>query len=272
MLYKVEARTPQGNLLTLQLDDISEGIIVEDITGLDPVKATLVSSSFAQQDGSQYQSARRENRNITMKLSLDPNGDDSVFDLRNRLYQYFMPKAEVSMRFYMTEGLEVDIAGRVESLETELFTQDPEANISIINFDPDFYDPTPVVITGMHTSDTGPTTINYAGSVDTGMVFSIAIADNKSELTIYHTTPDGVLRTLDFSGPLVAGDVLKISTVTGDKEATLTHLGSDSSVLYGVSPQSAWMALESGENTIQVYAEGDSSPVTITYTSRYGGL
>lgn len=272
MLYKVEARSPQGNLLTLQLDDISSGMIVEEITGLDPVKATLVSSNFAQQDGSQYQSARRETRNITMKIGLDPTGDDSVFDLRTRLYSFLMPKSEVALRFYMTEGLTVDIPGRVESLETELFTQDPEANVSIICFDPDFYDATPVVQTGMHTADVSGRSIEYDGTVDTGMFFSIAIADNKSELTIYQTGPDGTVRTLDFSGSLIAGDVLKISTVSGNKGAILTRAGVDTSVLYGVSPQSSWMGLEPGTNIVRVYATGDTSPVTITYTNRYGGL
>jgi hypothetical protein len=272
MLYKVEVRTPQGNLLTLQLDDVSDGLIVEEITGLDPVKATLVSSNFAQQDGSHYQSARRENRNITMKLGLDPTGSDSVFDLRSRLYQYFMPKSEISLRFYMVEGLTVDIAGRVESLETELFVQEPEAHISLINFDPDFYDPTPVVVTGFSTSHTTPTNVNYEGTVDTGMEISVAITDSKSELTIYQTTPSGELRTLDFSASLIAGDVLNISTVTGSKGAILTRAGVDSSLLYGVSPQSTWIALEPGTNAIQVYAEGAGSAATITYTNRYGGL
>lgn len=272
MLYKVEVRTPTGDLLTLQLDDISDGFIVEEIAGLDPVKATLVSSSFAQQDGAQYQASRRETRNVTMKIQMDPQDDTTVEDLRNRLYGYFMPKSEVSLRFYSTNGLTVDIDGRVESFEAPLFTADPEANVSIINFDPDFRDPTPVVITGLTTADSAGTDIEYDGTVETGMEFSIAIADNKSEITIYQTTPSGDLYSLDFSVPLVVGDTLKISTVAGSKGATLTHLGTDSSVLYGVSPQSSWVQIQPGINTFRVYAEGDSSPVTITYTSRYGGL
>ncbi len=54
MLIKVEARTSSGALLILPLDDVSSGYVVEEIEGLDPVKATLVSSSFAQADGEQY--------------------------------------------------------------------------------------------------------------------------------------------------------------------------------------------------------------------------
>jgi hypothetical protein len=272
MLYKVEVRTPQGNLLGLQLDDVSDGFIVQGIDGLDPVKATLVSSDFAQIDGSQYQSARREPRNIVLTIGLDPTDDDSVYDLRNRLYGFLMPKSEISLRFYLLEGLTVDIPGRVESFDAPLFVQEPTATISVINFDPDFYDDTPVVMTGFHTNDVGATTFNYTGTVETGMVFSVAIADTKSDMTIYQTTPSGALQALYVTVPMIAGDVLKVSTVVGDKYVTLTRAGVTTSVLYGLAPQSTWLELEPGNNGIQVYSEGDPSPATITYTTRYGGL
>ena len=60
MLTRVEVRNDHGNLLNLSLQEILGGFIVEEIQGLDPVAATIVSSSFAQLDGEQYQSSRRE--------------------------------------------------------------------------------------------------------------------------------------------------------------------------------------------------------------------
>lgn len=272
MLYKVEARNPQGDLFSLQFDDISDGYIVEEIGGLDPVKATIVSSSFAQQDGTHYQSSRRENRNITMKVQMDPIDDGSVESLRERLYDFFMPKMPVSLRFYRDSGLTVDIDGRVESCEAPLFTDEPEANISIINFNPDFVDMTPVVVTGLNTSNATATNVDYKGSVNTGIVLVVSVAHTMSDVTIYQTTPSGQLYTMEFAGSLVAGDVLTISTLNGNKYATLTRAGVDSSVLYGISPQSKWLELEKGINAIQVYATDGGSPATITYLSRYGGL
>jgi hypothetical protein len=272
MLYKVEARTPQGDLLTLQFDDITDGFIVEEIGGLDPVNATLVSTSFAQQDGSHYQSARRENRNITLKIQMEPTGDDSVEDLRNRLYGYFMTKNEVNLRFFSTNGLTVDIDGRVESFVAPLFVQEPEANISIINFDPDFIALAPTVISGFSTADVAASNVDYEGSVDTGMVFVVHAAHVISDVTIYQTTPSGQLYSLEFSGDLISGDTLTISTVDGSKSATLTRAGVVTSVLYGISPQSKWLQLENGTNAIQIYATDAGSSATITYTGRYGGL
>lgn len=273
MLYKVETRTPAGDLLTLQLDDITDGFIVEEIGGLDPVKATIVDSNFAQQDGTQFQAASRESRNITVKMAVDPVGDGEVEELRARLYRYFMPKSQVSMRFYSTNGMVVDASGRVESFEFPLFVQEPEANLSIICFDPDFIDPVPVVNTGWITTASSPSNLVYDGTVNTGMDITINVAAITSEITIYQTTPAGEIRQLDFAGSLVPGDTLKISTVAGRKGATLTRAGVDSSVLYGVSPQSTWLQLEPGINPIQVYATSTPGSVaTITYSNRYGGM
>jgi hypothetical protein len=125
VLVRVEVRTSQGTLLVLPLDDVSDGLALEEVEGLDPVKATLNSSSFAGEDGEQYHSARRESRNIKFKIGLEPDYvATSVRDLRKRLYAFFMPKTQVSLRFVMSDGLYVDILGRIETFDAPLFVQD----------------------------------------------------------------------------------------------------------------------------------------------------
>jgi hypothetical protein len=279
MLVRVEVRTSQGSLLTLPLDDTTSGLIIEEIEGLDPVNATLVSSSFAGQDGEQYHSARRESRNIKLKIGLEPDYvETSVADLRKRLYGFFMPKSEVSLRFVMDDDLYVDILGRVETFETPLFTQEPEADISLMCFDPDFVDPNPVSLTGVMSvtsssfTDAVDTIISYAGTVETGGVFTIRPDRSVTAFTFYLRPPDGTLRQLDFSIPLVAGDTLEISTLTGAKGVTLTRANVDTSALYGVSPQSAWLEFQPGDNYLRLYLEGTPIPYDLTYDTRYGGL
>jgi hypothetical protein len=125
MLVAFEVSTRQGDTLTLPLDDVSSGVIVQNISGLAPVKATLVSSSFAGVDGEQYQSSRRETRNITIKLGLDPDPlTSSVSELRQQLQGFFMPKSEIDLTFYRNDTVDVSIAGVVESFDSELFSQD----------------------------------------------------------------------------------------------------------------------------------------------------
>lgn len=273
MLTKLEVRTDQGALLTLPLQDYSEGYVVEDITGLDPVNATIVSSSFAQLDGSEYQSSRRENRNLVIKLSFEPTaGTVSVQQLRSRLYGFFMPKSNVQLRFYEDTGLVVNISGRVESFVAPRFGQDPGATISIICFKPDFVEMGVLSFGGASTAGTTELVQNYDGSVETGFLFTMNINRAMSGFTIYSSPPDNSLRSLIFVAPLVAGDVVKISTVSGAKSAILTRGGVDGSILYGVSPYSNWMNLFPGPNKLRVQASGAAVPWSITYTNKYGGL
>lgn len=274
MLTAVEARSRQGDLLSLPLEDVTSGFIVAKIEGLDPVKATLVSSSFANADGEQYQSSRRETRNIKFNIELDPDPElETVRDLRKRLYRFFMPESEVRLTFILEEGLDVDIVGRVESCETDHFSQEPAVDISIICFEPDFYDPTPVVVTGETTAGETPMPITYDGTTETGIQLVLNVDRALPEFTVYHVPPDDVIKTLEFDNfPLETGDVLTISTVSGSKGATLVRAGTTSSVLYGVSPQSNWIELMPGDNSIRVYAEGAPVPLEIEYITKYGGL
>lgn len=273
MLTTVEVRNSAGDLLTLPLDDPSQGFVVTEIEGLDPVKATLVSSSFANMDGGQYHTSRREPRNLKVKLSLEPDYIlDSVAELRKQLYNFFMPKTLADLRFVTSEGLTVTIDGRIESFDSPLFTKDPTADISLMCYDPDFVGLTTETISGNTVSDSTETLVTYDGSVETGILFTLNADRALSEFTIYHRPPDGVVRTLDFAGSLVSGDVLTISTVPGDKAATLLHASTESSVVYGITPQSNWIQLEPGDNYIRVYATGAGVPFTIDYNTRYGGL
>lgn len=270
MLSHVEIRSAQGDLLDLHLDDISSGYIIKSIEGLDPVKATLVSTDFASIDGSQFQSSRREYRNIKFQLGYVPVGN-TVRQLRQKLYTYFMPKSTVSLRFFMEDGLIVDTKSRVESFETTLFTSDPAVDISLISFDPDFYNPTPVEILGNTVSTGTMTIIEYEGSVPTGIEFTLEIDRSISALTLYHVS-EGVTSNFDFNYAMVAGEVLKINTIPGSKSATLTTSGYSRSVLFGTSPAAIWPQLTPGENQFLAYVDGAPIPYTITYNAKYGGL
>lgn len=273
MLTKVEIRNNQGSLLTFTLEDDSSGFVVQDIDGLGPVKATIISSSFAQQDGVEIHSASREARNILMKIGIEPDySTSSVRQLRSVLYSFFMTNANVSMRFFMSDGLTVNTLGRVETCEPSLFSQEPAVNISIICGDPDFLGLDPVVVTGNTTSTTTETLLTYAGTTETGVVLVLNVNRTLSEFTFYHRLPSGILRSIDIAASFVSGDVVTLSTITRDKHVTLTRAGTDSSLLYSKAPQSPWFELENGDNHIRVYATGAAIPYSITYTDRYGGL
>jgi hypothetical protein len=277
MLSQVDVTTNQGALLELPFGDQSNGYLVKDIDGLDPVKATLVSSSFANMDGEQYHSSRRESRNIVFKLGLEAGAiAGSARDLRNNLYKFFMPKTSVSLRFYDEDLGFVDIEGRVESFDCPLFTKEPEATISLLCYDPDFYEPELVTFSGLTTwMDIIEAEINYTGTIETGFAFQIGVDfDLPDGFTIYHRAPDNTFSSLEFNKPLSAGDVINISTVSGAKGATLSNASGTSSILWGVTQQSNWINLFPGTNYIRVFVEEEGAliPFTIQYTNKHGGL
>lgn len=272
MLTQVEVRNAAGTLLTLVLDDVSDGYVLKDVDGLDPVKATITSSTFAGLDGVQFQNARRESRNIIIKLGFEPDYvTTSVRDLRNALYDWFMTKSPVNLRFYDSDGPTVDIDGWVESYEAPLFVKEPGGDISIICEDPDFVELTSVTGSGNTVSDTTEFLVNYAGTAETGIKFTLNLNRSLSEFTIYHRTPDNQVRQIDFDGSLINLDTLAIDTNIGQKGATLTRSGVQSSVLYGISNET-WFQLQKGDNYFRFFASGAAIPFDYEYTRRHGGL
>lgn len=269
MLTKVEVDNLQGQTLSLPLDDISGGYVVKDIAGLDPVKATITSSAFAQLDGSTPQGARRENRNVVMRVGIEPDyAVTSVSDLRRELYAFFMPKTNVEMRYFMDDVLFASASGQVESCEATPFSKEPEANVSIICFDPNFTGPTAIILEGDTVEDATETTIEYEGTVETGFVFRLLLDRSESDFTIYNRRPNGEVQSLNVTTAMVATDVVEISTRSRNKYATLNG----NSILYAVDKLSNWMPLYPGDNFFRVLASGAAIPWELEYVPKYGGL
>lgn len=273
MLSVIEVRNPQGSLLSLLMEDTNNGYSVQDFGGIGPVKATIVSSGFAQLDGVQVHSTKREARNLTLRLGLEPvYGLYSVGQLRQNLYDFFMTEMPVALRCIMEDGLELDVYGVVESCEPAIFDKTPVVDVSIYCASSDFFNRVPVILSGSSTAGATETLINYLGTVETGVKFTLNVDRTLAEFAIYLKLPSTELQILEFEAPLVSGDMLKINTIKREKSVTLTRLGVTSPILYGVSPQSSWVELFKGSNYIRVYATGAAIPYTLEYTTKYGAL
>lgn len=274
MLNMVEVRTEKGDLLNLPIADISQGYAITDIEGLDPVKATIISSSFALMDGAQYQSARTEPRNILLKMNLEPDYvDNDVSSLRHRLYSFLMPKSRVRLRFISDDGQIREIFGRVESFDSNMFSREPGVVVSFICHQPYFYDPEPMIIEGTTTPGFGFTSFEYDGSVATGFKFRLlanrSVPDGFAIEIQYSTSST---QFLTYSGEILNGDILQINTQPGAKGATLFRGAGESSALFGITPQSTWLNLTPGDLAIRVYIFGDPVPYTLEYTKMFGGI
>jgi Phage tail protein len=246
---------------------------VKDIKGLDPVKATLVSSSIAQLDGADFQHARREPRNILLTLGLEPDYVmNSVASLRNDLYDYFMTKMPVGLEFYMDEALFAMTGGIVESNENNMFSADPEVNISVICYDPDFYDTDVTTVSGVTVSDTSNQVITYPGTTDTGVIFSVTLPAGTYGIDLVNTRPDNITNLMRITGTFLANDILTVNTIPRQKAVTVTRAGLPSSALFFLDKTSSWISLMRGDNLFRAYYSGASLPFTLDYTAKFGGL
>lgn len=272
MLTQVSASNDAFGDLLLPLFDASNGYSVKGVEGIGPVKATLTSTTLAQLDGGRLNNARREQRNITMKLGLETDwATNSVAGLRRQLYKWFSPKASLIFGLYEDGEPFATTEAVVESCEPNMFTADPEMDISLICEDPDFYGDT-TAIAGMTVNDESTQEIIYDGSSDTGVVFSMTFVENATSVILFNTRPDKNIQVLNLEGAFSTGDILLINSVPGQKVAKVTSSGLPRSVLSYLHTRSDWISLQSGSNLLRVYYNGTHTPFTLEYTNKYGGF
>lgn len=287
MLDTIDVENYLGATLSLSLEDDSNGFSVQSVEGLEPVKATLASTTFANLDGEQYQSGRRETRNVIITLGLSPDYITwTPALLRQELYNFFMPKTEVTLTFNDDDGRTFVADGVVESFTSPLFVQEPTVQISIICYDPAFREAESTVINGTTVSDSDPTDlytpITYTGSIPTGILFTLTInVDTVGSFSILNYGPDGAVQTMQYTvNDLVNGDSVIINTNDGEKSVQ-HNVGAEitTSGLAAIDVYSDWIKLLPGTNNFQVYVPADPIsgenphvPYTIEYTTKYGGM
>lgn len=281
IITKVDVAVTGQGTLTFPMRDSSAGYLVKDISGLDPVDAVLSSTTMAQIDGAQFQNARRGPRNIVMKLGMQevPSLGVDVDALRGNLYRFLSPKTSVVLTFYKNEVAVAYIRGIVETCQAPLFAKEPEANVSIMCYDPDFYNPVRTDFTGNTVLDATLTTINYSGTTESGITFFLNVNRSLAGFTIYNTHPDNTFQKFDVQSggifdPFVAGDVVTVSSsVKGGKYIYLTRAGAVSALMYYVDRTSDWPSFQPGANKFRVVvASGAPVPWTMNYFESYGGL
>lgn len=136
MLNSVTATNYLGESVKMVLTRPEEsGFVIKNITGIGPGKADINTTDIATNDGSLYNSARMDTRNIVMKVIFQAT---SIETQRQLSYKYFPIKKEVTLTFE-TDNRLASIKGYVEKNDPVIFSKLEETQISIICPDPYFY-------------------------------------------------------------------------------------------------------------------------------------
>lgn len=145
MIKSVTVTNPSGESLKMVLDDpVISGFNIVEITGIGPSSASINTTELVTYDGSVYNSARAQQRNIVFTLLFwedDVMGPKykpesewtrmTIEDLRHQSYRYFPIKQRVELSFE-TDTRVLDTYGYIEKNEPTIFAQKESTQVSII--------------------------------------------------------------------------------------------------------------------------------------------
>ena len=301
MIKALTATNFKGEALRMELANPDpSGLIIKQIEGLGPPKATINTSELATIDGSLFASSRCQNRNIVITLAMmfKPTIEDS----RQKTYKYFPIKKPLILTLE-TDNRLTQITGYVESNEPNIFSSEEDTQISIICPDPFFYDlgSSEQVYTNIYPLFEFPFSnesltenliefstmiedpraiINYIGDIDTGIEIRIHSLDTPGDITLYNVETRESFKIFNSQVKKITGgeigntDDIIISTKRGNKYVKLFRKGIETNIISAVDMDADWFQLSTGVNAFTFVTQKEKAKVTINFSYRnaYGGI
>lgn len=313
MIKSITVTNENGESLPIDLFNPGEsGFAVSNITGLGPVNATINTASYATRDGSVFNSARLDNRNIVISVIYIANDGDTIENVRQRSYKFFPIKGKITL-VIQTDNRCAKTVGYVESNEPDIFAERESAQISIICPDPYFYDEsTKQKISFLEKVNLfhfpfcndsvkykklkmgsvmllSSKTFTYSGEGRSGIVIKLAFLGEVTGSIIIMNKTSGQKITVDTSlfppsCKIENGDYLRIDTLPGERTVRFyKKQPSDSehdylyyNVLNSLSSGSEWIEVIHGENEISItcqnHYDAEKIEVTVTTVIKYEGV
>ncbi len=302
MIQSLTVTNYLGESLTIPMKNSeSTGFILHDMTGLGPPTASVNTSKVATKDGSKYNSARAEERNIVLPMYFTPI--PTIEDARHRSYKYFPLKKPVILAF-KTDNRECQIVGYVETNEPDICSDREGCQVSIICPNPYFssvYD-TVTSFSGVEAAFEFPfsnedTTnphiefgkivvkaenlVRYEGDAESGVQIRITASATVKNITIYNVDTRGTMHiyhdklvALTGSG-IVKGDEIIITTDKGSRSVILLRNGKSTNILNAIDPRNdEWFSLTKGDNIFAYTADEGSDYLmfVVDHTTLYEGI
>lgn len=258
------------------LEDES-GLLITEIEGLGPVKATVNMTQLATADGDIFNSSRLNGRNIVIKARF--TYANTIEDARLLSYKFFPIGHKLTFHIE-TDNRIAETEGYVESNEPDIFSDESDMQVSVLCESPFF----------LSVSDDGKqqtnfsavesmfefpfsnesleeklivfgkivnkkeNTVYYEGDAETGCIIHLHAIGEVRMIDIYNIKTAehmGIdtdkIATLTGSG-LIYGDDITISTIKGKKSITLLRNGVTYNILNALAKNVDWFQLARGDN------------------------
>lgn len=301
MIYAFRIINYVNEEIRLQLDDPwGSGFIVKNVTGLGPVKADVIFTEMATNDGGLENSARLETRNIVFTLEfLD---SPTIEDVRHLSYRFFPIKKRVSVIAETDRG-DCRVDGIVESNEPDIFSQNEGCQISILCGDPYFYSTKDQIVNfnGVEPLFEFPfennsvtekliefgeilnfteRTLVYDGDGNPGMIIRIHFLGTIKNFKFYNVeTREYIAINQERIKSIVGSDIqrgddIEINTNKGVKSIKLIRAGVKYDILNSLDRPIHWFYLKKGDNTFAYGCEEGVSNVQLRISNKvlYDGV
>lgn len=293
MLTNLDVLGGRSNVPSLPLGEngsaATDPLQVFDLQGIEPVKAAVTTMPYATFDGEAYSGgASVGKRNIVLAIGLNPDwAIQTIEELRQLVYAYFLPKARVRLQFTSTHLPKVAIDGIVESVTPNIFSKDPQMQISIICPMPDFVSVDDTVIKGLTVASGGSLfEFHYNGTTPAGFYMELTRGDYEEDapgsdlrfsITLNNEYCNQLLRG---RGKITRTDYTAISTVPGDKylRSVVYSWGEHAGRMYGYltsvqTNSNGWPKIFPGSNGLLVATPNSPrNKYSLSFYERFGGL
>lgn len=285
-MYTLKIENTNGEIFELT-HDFSDYYVTK-VEGLTPPATTINTAKAGIIDGTFFNSASVEERNIVISLTI--NGD--IEANRQKLYRIF-PRKTACTVYFKNANRDVKIQGYVETIEADLFSKREKAQISIICPRPYFEDLATIYaelaatlamfefpfaieednpIPFSEATDYPIAEIMNEGDAEAGCIINIEVNDTIQGIKIINTSTQ---QFFYLDSAFVDHDKITISTISGQMGVTRERGGTKANILNYVGANSTWLRLAPGVNYFTyTIDDGDTEDVEITFeaTTLYGGV
>lgn len=250
---------------------------ISSIDGLNPPEATINVSKNAGADGSIFNSAYTNSRQIVITMAVNAPAETN----RIALYKYFKPKQPVRL-YYKNRTRDLYIDGYVQQMQVEYFDKKETVQITIqcplpyfngsnsteqalYSITSLFEFPFSIPEEGIEFStedDYIEKSIINNGDVDTGAVITINCIGTVVNPVLYNLQTDS---KLGFNITFESGDLIIINTKQGEKAADLYRDGIKSSIVGNLIEGSSFFQFQPQDNLFTVTAEEGAANMKIVF-------
>ena len=284
MIKSYTITTDYGGSIKLEMTRPEKsGFIIASVEGLGPTKSNVNTTKTATDHGSKYNSARLDQRNITMSLIFCETATESIEDIRHKSYEYFPVNERIEIMIE-TDKRVLKTEGYVETNEPNIYSSMEGCNISILCPDPFFYainadrtsfsgveplfefpfeNPSleePLLVFSAITNDIVKN-VRYEGNFNAPITMTIHATGNVSNITVYNMKTHGLfkidtakLATMTGS-EIITGDTIIIDTTPGSRSATLIRNGESINIFNCINRDADWFIVGKGVNTFAYKAD-----------------